>query len=582
MRLRIRTLLLTVALLCSMTSISSACIYIPILDPFYWLFGGCGYGAGGVSGGGYGYVNNGNSSGYGPNPYGVSRCVDDWLGYGYLRNQEGTLGHYPGRPVSCYNPVFPCLLNPATWFPPCPLFAPYTPFGPACGVTAPMVAPLAPPIQVPYQPYPAMPYQQPMPFQGQCQNGAPWQLPMPQFAAPRFAAPQYAMPRAPMPQMFNQYGGMYGNPCGPQCMPQQQCMPQPMMQCQPMQVPVTTMRPVTVDRGYWQRVWVPRPVTTMVPQTQYMTSAPAMQMPYMQNQFMGSPMMDSGCGCDAGGGCDCGGSMGDMMPGADMMQGSGYPDMNSGSGCCGSDGGMMQQNYESGVPSAPPGTMIPQSTMMMSPGSMTMSRSQMSQMQMSRMAMGQPGNIAPYSSMSRWYSNPGSTPQYSNSAYGRSATIRPGYGTTMTGQMQTRSYANNMAMAPMTRMPTPQSSGWQVVPTPRPQMPMAQAMPQQMRTVPMQMRNVSPMTAQMMPQQFSPMQSQRPMSPMIGSTMPRAVVARPKMRGDIHGDHQLTGPTSSAMTVVPNSFNGRAPIQQASWTQPTRTSTAQKYPNSVQ
>lgn len=544
MRLRIRTLLLTVALLCSMTSNSNACIYIPILDPFYWLFGGCGYGAGGASGGGYGYVNNGNSSGYGPNPYGVSRCVDDWLGYGYLRNQQGTLGHYPGRPVSCYHPVFPCLLNPATWFPPCPLFAPYTPFGPSCGVTAPMVAPLAP--QMP------MPYQQPMPFHGQYQNVAPWQM--------------------PMPQMVHPYGGMYGNACGPQCMPQQQCMPQPMMQCQPIQVPVTTMRPVTVDRGYWQRVWVPRPVTTMVPQTQYMTSAPAMQMPYMQNQFMGSPMMDSGCGCDAGGDCDCGGSMGEMMPGADMMQGSGYPDMNSGSGCCGSEGGMMDQNFESVVPSAPQGTVIPQSTMMMSPGSITMSR-----MQMSRMSMGQPGNIAPYSSMSRWYSNPGYTPQYSHSAYGRSATIRPGYGTAMNGQMQPRGYAGNMAM-----MPTPQSSGWQVIPTPRPQMPMAHAMPQQMRTVPMQIRNVSPMTAQMMPQQYSPMQSQRPMSPIISSTMPGAVYARPTMGGDIYGDHELSGQTSSGMPVVPNSFNGRAPIQQASWTQPARTSTAQKYPNSVQ
>ncbi len=137
MRLRIRTLLLTVALLCSTTSTASACIYIPILDPFYWLFGGCGYGCGGASGGGYGYVNNGNSYGYGPNPYGVSRCIDDWLGYGYLRNQEGTLGHYPGRPISCYHPVFPRILNPCAWFAPCPLFAPC---GPPYGIAAPMVA----------------------------------------------------------------------------------------------------------------------------------------------------------------------------------------------------------------------------------------------------------------------------------------------------------------------------------------------------------------------------------------------------------------------------------------------------------
>lgn len=557
MRLRIRTLLLTVALLCSMTSTSSACIYIPILDPFYWLFGGCGYGAGGAGGGGYGYVNNGNSSGYGPNPYGVSRCVDDWLGYGYLRNQEGTLGHYPGRPGSCYHPVFPCLLNPATWFPPCPLFAPYAPFGPSCGATAPMVAPLAPPMQVPYQPYQRMPYQA-MPYQGQCQNAAPWQMPRPHVAAPRL----------PMPQMVNPYGGMYGNAYDAQCMPQQ-CMPQPMMQCQPVQVPVTTMRPVTIDRGYWQRVWVSRPVTTMVPQTQYVTSAPAMQMPMMQNQFMGSPMMDSGCGCDVGGDCDCGGSMGNMMPGGDMMQGTGYPEMNSGPGCCGSEGGMMQQNFESGVPT------VPQSTMMMSPDSMTMSQSQMSRMQMSRMSMGQPGNIAPYSSMSRWYSNPGYTPQFSNPAYARTMSARPAYGTAMNVQMQPRNYSGTTAM-----MQTPRSSGWQVVPSQQSQMSMAQM--QQMRPMPMQMRNASPMTAQMMPQQYSPMQSQRPMSPMRSNTMAGNYYPRPMQSGDVYGDHQLTGPISAAVPVVPNSYNGRGQIQQASWTQPVRTSTAQKYPNSVQ
>lgn len=120
MRLRIRTLLLTVALLCSLTSTGRAGIYCPILNPFYWLFGGCG----GYGGGDYGSMNTGNNYGHGPNPYGVSRCIDDWLGYGYLRNQEGTLGHYPGRPFSCYNPAFPCLLNPCSWFASCPLFAP--------------------------------------------------------------------------------------------------------------------------------------------------------------------------------------------------------------------------------------------------------------------------------------------------------------------------------------------------------------------------------------------------------------------------------------------------------------------------
>lgn len=313
----------------------------------------------------------------------------------------------------------------------------------------------------------------------------------------------------------------------------------------------------------------------MVPQTHYVTTAPAMQMPYLQNQFMGSPMMDAGCGCDAGGDCDCGGSMGEMMPDADMMQGSGYPNMNSEPGCCGSDGGMLPQNFESAVPA------VPQSTMMMSPGSMTMSRMSMHPLPMSRMSMGQSSSIAPYSSMSRWYSNPGYTTQFSNPAYPRLMATRPGFGTAMYGQLPPRSYATSMAMMPTSTMPTPRSTGWQVVPSQHAPLQMAQT--QQMRPMSMQMRNAPPMTAQMMPQQFPPMQSQRSMSPMMMSnTMAGNRSPRPMMYGDIHGDHELTGPTSAAVPVVPNSYNGRGQIQQASWTQPARTSTAQKYPNSVQ
>lgn len=515
MRLRIRTLLLTVALLCSITSTSSACIYIPILDPFYWLFGGCGYGSGGASGGGYGYVNNGNSYGYGPNPYGVSRCVDDWLGYGYLRNQQGTLGHYPGRPITCYTPVFPRLLNPCSWFAPCPLFAPYVPFGPPGGITAPMVAPLAPPMQMPYQ--------------------------------------QYQMP---MPAMVNPYGGMCNNSCSPQC------APQPMPQYLPPRMPAPAWRPMPVHPGYGQRMWAPQP--------QYITSSPAMQMP-----MMGAPMMDSGF--EFGGDCGCCGEEfmqgAEFMHGGEMMQGSGYPDMNSGPGCCGSDGGMPHQGYEPALPTNP------QSTMMMSPDSMTMSR-----MPMSRMSMGQPYNIAPYSSMSRWYSNPHAAVAFNSPAYSRSMPSQPTYGTAMYGQ-QPRHFANNVGMTPMQ-----QNSGWQIVPGSTTsvlltqqqmahQIQMAQMRPQQLRPMPMpQNMNASPMTAQMMPQQFTPMQYRAPMSQMNGRTVPVAVAPRRFAAGDISGDHEFTG----QIPVMPNSFNGRSPIQQASWSQPVRTSTAQKYPNSVQ
>ncbi len=482
MRLRIGTLLLTVALLCSMTSHARACIYIPILEPFYWLFG-CGGGHGG-----YGYAN------CGPNPYGVSRCIDDWLGYGYLRNQEGTLGHYPGRPISCYNPVFPHLLNPCSWFAPCPLFAPY---GPSCGMPTPMVAPLAAPMQAPYQ----------MPYQAQWQNQG----------------------QMPMPGMMNPWGGNCNDPCGPQY------VPQPMMPYQPAQLPRTTWQPMPVYRGRVRsrRAWHPRHHAMLVPQAQYAMSAPPMQMPMMPY-----PVIDSGC-CDGfasdfGGDCGCGGDMGSMMPGYESMQGTSYPEMNSGSGCCGSDNGLPQSGFESGMPP------VPQSSMLMSPGSMPMSQ----------MSMGQPYNIAPYTSLSRWYTNPGYSTTGNNPSYRQSVAARPAYRTAMYRQPQSGNRADTATMRPM-----PQSSGWQ--------------------------------TVQMMPQQFQSMPSQRAMSPQIGSMMPgtvyaRPVYARPMVAGDINGDHEWTGPSSAAAPIVQNSFNGRPPIQQASWSQPARTTTARRYPNSVQ
>ena len=485
MRLRIRTLFLTVALLCSMTTNVNACIYIPILEPFYWLFG-----CGGCHGG-YGYANPG------PNPYGVSRCIDDWLGYGYLRNQEGTLGHYPGRPISCYNPVFPHLLNPCSWFAPCPLFAPY---GPSYGMTAPMVAPLAPPMQLPYQ----------MPYQAQWQHQGPGQM--------------------PMPGLMNPWGDNCCDPCGPQC------MPQPMMQYQPAQVPLAQWQPMPVHHGRlrMRRAWHPRRRAMMVPQAQYVMSAPVMQMPMMSYSGMDSECCDS-FSSDFGSDCDCGGDVGSVMPGseymqgAEMMQGTGYPDMNSGSGCCGSDNGLSQPGFESGVPA------VPQSTMLMSPGSMPMTH----------MTMGQPHNIAPYTSLSRWYSNPGYSTAANSARYRQSMAVQPAYATAMHRQPMVGNRNYHTAMRPM-----PQPSGWQ--------------------------------TSHMMPPQFQAMPSQRTMSPLVNGTMPGIVYARPMVAGDINGDHEFTGPSNAAGPFVQNSFNGRPPVQQASWSQPARTTTARRYPNSVQ
>jgi hypothetical protein len=274
----------------------------------------------------------------------------------------------------------------------------------------------------------------------------------------------------------------------------------------------------------------------MFPQTQYVMSAPAMQMP-MQSY----PMLDSGCCDDCGSDCGGGGDMGsmmpsaefmqgtEMMPGSEYMQGTSYPDINSGSGCCGADNGFPQSGFESGTPA------VPQSTMLMVPGSMPMSQ----------MTMRQPHNIAPYTSMSRWYSNPGYSTAGTNLSYRQSMPTRQTYGTAMYRQPQSANRVYNSAMRP-----TPQSTGWQ--------------------------------TVQMRPQQFQAMPSQRAMSPLIGGTMPGTVYARPMVAGDIRGDHELAGPSSSAVSIVPNSFNGRPPIQQASWSQPARTTTARRYPNSIQ
>lgn len=120
--LRFRSVCLVLGLLCSLPSTASACCFLPLLDPFHWLFG-CSrhYGPGHL--GGYG--------GYG-NPHATHRFIDDWLGYGYLRNQQGTLGHYPGRPFGCYQPQYPGMLDPCA---PC---APVMP--------APMVAPMQQPM----------------------------------------------------------------------------------------------------------------------------------------------------------------------------------------------------------------------------------------------------------------------------------------------------------------------------------------------------------------------------------------------------------------------------------------------------
>ena len=463
MRLRIRTLLLTVALLCSMTTTASACIYIPILDPFCWLFGCCGYGYGGCGNGGYGgygypgyagggysggsysaasygagghgaggYGPVGYSGGYvdggypvggyagGPNPYGVRRCIDDWLGWGYLRNQEGTLGHYPGRPAGCYQPCFPGL------------FAPCAPPAPVCGMTAPMVAPYFPMLPPPL--------------------------------------------RFPLPPVFNPCW----NPCGPQY------RPQPVAQCQP-------------------NLTYP-----------YAAPVSAYQMP-----------MGNLC---------CDGGRGDGMEA--MMPGQSFSNQSTDSGCCGSGNG----SFQSGQPSVAPA--VPQSTMLMSPGSMMITHQNP-----------YTTNLA-YRDMRRnpYYGRTASQGSMSGPmTYRQSLPMTSTRSTTMYRQPQRTTIVQGSPFVPV-----PQATAWQVVPSEA--MTMARQMPRQFSAAPMQYN----------------------MNPMAGASMPRTFHAEPMMMGDISGDHEFSVPTSAAVPVLPNAFNGRPPIRQASFSQPVRTTLARRYPNSVQ
>ncbi len=477
MRLRIRTLLLTVALLCGMTSTASACLP-PILNPFCWLFG-CGYGYGGYGYGGYGYGGYGYDQGYGygysANPYATYRIIDDWLGYGYLRNQEGTLGHYPGRPFSCYRPWFPGLFNPCP--PPVPAFA----------MPGPMVAPM--PMQMPMQ----------------------------------------------MPTMHNPCWDPCQDPCT------DSCAPTPMVQCQPAPVPVTTWRPVTVDRGNWQMVWVPRPVTTMVPQTQYI-SPPA--------------MMDSGCGDG------CVGDSGSMMPG--MM-----PGMSSEAGCCGSDNMLPQMQPSSGMP---------QSTMMY-PGNMSMPQSYA---------------MSPYGSMNSWSPTQGSmawSPMgpaaaggYPVSAYQPAYSFRQMRPAMVRRQVRraARYYRHHGGpFAPAYPYPAMSTTAWPQpvaaqLPYEQPMYPqpaygqLSYSQPQQFAW------NAAPMAAQWTPQVNSPMPAQ-----MTWSMQRAGDPGMNMMAGDIMGDHEMTPMSTAAIPIHQNSYSGPTPFMPANLSRPVQTISTNRYPNAV-
>lgn len=243
----IRNCVLSVVLLLSLTQSAQACCFFPLLDPFYWL---CGLGH--------------------HNPAATRQCIDDWFGYGYLRGQAGgSLGHYPLRPWNVYTPMYPRLHSPG--------MAP-APFAPA-----PMLPHMAMPAPMPAAPMPfasPLPPMGTLPFSNDCGCGDAIATPMP------WQPPAPAYPFMPG-----------GDPCDPcQACEPDPCCPAPM----PVQVPVTTYRPVTVDRGNWQMVWVPRPVTQLVPQTSWQTQY--LPSPGMYSAPMTYPMPVPG-GLPVQGGC---------------------------------------------------------------------------------------------------------------------------------------------------------------------------------------------------------------------------------------------------------------------------------------
>ncbi len=236
MRRCIRFLLLSVVSLLMFSSSVQACLFFPLFDPLNWC---CGFGH--------------------ANPYATRQIIDDWLGYGYMRGtQNGSLGHYPLQPWRSYTPMYPRMQAPMVRPMPMP-----SPFG------MPMQSPLAMPNPYSRMPYGPTPYR-PMPY-----GRTPFQ-PMPWHGVPQsddcgcdgmLSGP--ALAPAPMQMPFG------SDPCDP-CNP----CPQPLTQMPiPVQVPITTYRSVTVDQGGYQMVWVPRPVTQLVPQTSWQTQ-------YMQPQSM--------------------------------------------------------------------------------------------------------------------------------------------------------------------------------------------------------------------------------------------------------------------------------------------------------
>lgn len=262
-----------------------------------------------------------------------------------------------------------------------------------------------------------------------------------------------------------------------------------------------------------------------------------------------------------------------MMPGMPGMSGMQMPGMSSDAGCCGSEGTMMPQSIQ-GLPSSKELGM-PQSSMMY-PG-----------------AMSQPYAMAPYSSMNQWSPNQWSpapasmawspTMPYSAMGYNSAATnhtMRPraarrDFRRAVAGHQYYGAQSFYPAMAYQNQMPSMMAYSRQAAPQFAYSQPitMQPAFGQAMYPQPQQMAwQAAPMTAQWTPQSYPMMQSQGAMPGMMQGQ---------NLAGDIMGDHEMAPATTAAVPIVPNSFNGRTPFMRANLSNPMRTGSANRYPNSV-
>lgn len=469
-------------------SAEANCLF-PLFDPLHWF---CGFGH--------------------SNPYATRRFIDDWLGYGYMRGTEdGSLGHYPLKPWNCYAPMYPRLQAPAF---------------PAAPMPVPMTMPAPPPVQ--------MPLAMPAPFMQQ----NPWGMPQ----SGGWGCGNMAV--TPMPyQMPYQPAPLSGDCCNPcdTCDPCQQMTCQPV----PVQVPVTTYRPVTVDRGGYQMVWVPRPVTQLVPQTswqtQYVQPGPMYSQPmYQQPMQMQMQMPGSSEGC-------CGGSASSVTPG--MMPGGTAWMQNSMS--YGSTAYSMPGNYMTASPYS-----------FQNPGYTNFA------VRPVPLPSVNPG----YPVASGWGTHryPASQPYPMATA---SAWGGAGYSPAMRYPFASNRYpylSNQMYPAQpvpqMAYIPRPMPSAWQPVPAQMAWQPAPAQMAWQPSPVPMAWNS---------PQQL-PMSYQG--SPAMWSMSPSDRMAM----GDVMGDHEVTAaPATGMVPVIPNSFSGRVPVTGASFSRPIRTASVNRYPNVV-